>query len=55
MVDSHLLIQDLVAHSGGNVRNRVIARLLELARVLIAILERRFARPLSRRGFLGGR
>ncbi len=37
MVDGHPLIQDLVAHSGGNVRNRVIARLLELARVLIAM------------------
>jgi hydrogenase large subunit len=37
MVDGHPLIQDLVAESGGNVRNRVIARLLELARVLIAM------------------
>ncbi|HGG59366.1 MAG TPA: HupV protein [Gammaproteobacteria bacterium] len=33
-VDGHPLIRDLVAHSGGNVRNRVIARLLELARVV---------------------
>jgi uptake hydrogenase large subunit len=37
LVDGHPLIRDLVAESGGNVRNRVIARLLELARVLIAM------------------
>ena len=36
-VDGHPLIRDLVAASGGNVRNRVIARLLELARVLPAM------------------
>jgi hydrogenase large subunit len=34
-VDGHPLIRDLVAESGGNVRNRVIARLLEIARVVI--------------------
>jgi hydrogenase large subunit len=34
-VDGHPLIRDLVASSGGNVRNRVIARLLEIARVLL--------------------
>jgi hydrogenase large subunit len=39
LIDGHPLIQDLVAESGGNVRNRVIARLLELARVLIAMEE----------------
>ena len=33
-VDGHPLIRQLVAHSGGNVRNRVIARLLEIARVV---------------------
>jgi uptake hydrogenase large subunit len=37
LIDGHPLIRDLVAESGGNVRNRVIARLLELARVLIAM------------------
>lgn len=37
VVDGHPLIRDLVADSGGNVRNRVVARLLELARVLIAM------------------
>ena len=37
MVDAHPLIRDLVAQSGGNVRNRVLARLLEIARVLIAM------------------
>lgn len=34
VVDGHPLIRALVAESGGNVRNRVIARLLELARVV---------------------
>lgn len=34
VVDGHPLIRDLVARSGGNVRNRVIARLLEAARIL---------------------
>ncbi len=33
-VDGHPLIRELVAGSGGNVRNRVIARLLEIARIL---------------------
>lgn len=37
VVDGHPLIRDLVAQSGGNVRNRVIARLLEIARVLVAM------------------
>jgi hydrogenase large subunit len=37
MVDGHPLIRDLVAHSGGNVQNRVIARLLETARVTLAM------------------
>lgn len=35
VVDGHPLIRDLVAQSGGNVRNRVIARLLEIALVLL--------------------
>ena len=34
MVAGHPLIRDLVAQSGGNVQNRVIARLLELALVV---------------------
>ncbi|MEW8332605.1 MAG: nickel-dependent hydrogenase large subunit [Candidatus Thiodiazotropha sp.] len=34
-VDGHPLIRALVAESGGNVRNRVIARLLEIARVVM--------------------
>ncbi len=33
-VAGHPLIRDLVRRSGGNVRNRVIARLLEIARVV---------------------
>jgi hydrogenase large subunit len=37
VVDGHPLIRDLVSHSGGNVRNRVIARLLEVARVVVAM------------------
>jgi len=37
VVDGHPLIRDLVAESGGNVRSRVIARLLELALVLPAM------------------
>lgn len=37
VVDGHPLIRDLVARSGGNVRNRVVARLLEIARVVIAM------------------
>ncbi len=37
VVDGQPLIRDLVAHSGGNVRNRVIARLLEIARVTVAM------------------
>lgn len=36
VVDGHPLIRDLVAASGGNVANRVIARLLEIARVVDA-------------------
>lgn len=34
MVDGHKLIRDLVSNSGANVRNRIIARLLELALVV---------------------
>ncbi|MCU7916222.1 MAG: nickel-dependent hydrogenase large subunit [Candidatus Thiodiazotropha sp. (ex Gloverina cf. vestifex)] len=34
-VDGHPLIRDLVSESGGNVRNRVIARLLEIAKVVM--------------------
>ncbi|MBD3618996.1 MAG: nickel-dependent hydrogenase large subunit [Chromatiales bacterium] len=37
VVDGHPLIRDLVAASGGNVRNRVVARVLELARVVPAM------------------
>ena len=37
VVDGHPLVRDLVATSGGNVRNRVVARLLEVARVVIAM------------------
>lgn len=35
VVDGHPLIRDLVNQSGGNVRNRVIARLLEIALVVV--------------------
>ncbi|MDQ6980677.1 MAG: nickel-dependent hydrogenase large subunit, partial [Ghiorsea sp.] len=35
IVSGHPLIQSLVAASGGNVRNRIVARLLELALVVI--------------------
>jgi hydrogenase large subunit len=34
-VDGHSLIRQLVDHSGRNVRNRLIARLLQTARVLL--------------------
>ncbi|MES9811834.1 MAG: nickel-dependent hydrogenase large subunit [Candidatus Thiodiazotropha sp.] len=34
-VDGQPLVRSLVAESGGNVRNRVIARLLEIARVVM--------------------
>lgn len=34
MVEGHKLIRDLVSRSGANVRNRVIARLLELALIV---------------------
>ena len=37
VVDGHPLVRDLVRRSGGNVRNRVIARLLEIARVVMAM------------------
>lgn len=37
MVNGHPLIRDLVQQSGGNVRNRVIARLMEIAQVTIAM------------------
>jgi hydrogenase large subunit len=36
-VNGHPLIRDLVAQSGGSVRNRVIARLLEIALVVVAM------------------
>ncbi len=39
LVDGHPLICDLVAASGGNVANRVIARFLEIARVIPALEE----------------
>ncbi len=35
VVNGHPLIRELVDHSGGNVRNRVIARMLEIALVLV--------------------
>lgn len=35
LIDGHPLAEALVAESGGNVRNRVVMRLVELARVLI--------------------
>jgi hydrogenase large subunit len=44
LIDGHPLALDLVARGGGNVRSRVIARLLELARVTIAM--ERWAREL---------
>ena len=37
LVDGHPLLRDLVARSGGCVANRVIARLVEAARLLIAM------------------
>ncbi len=37
LVNGHPLICDLVAQSGGNVRNRVVARLLEIALVVVAM------------------
>ncbi|GAB2179814.1 nickel-dependent hydrogenase large subunit [Denitratisoma sp. agr-D3] len=37
LVAGHPLARDLVARHGGNVKNRVVARLLEIARVLIAM------------------
>lgn len=37
VVDGHPLARDLVARGGGNVQSRVVARLLETARVLIAM------------------
>ncbi len=39
LVDGHPLVCDLVKASGGNVANRVIARLLEIARVTLALEE----------------
>ena len=35
IVNGHPLIKSLVAESGGNVRNRIVARLLELALVVV--------------------
>ena len=37
MVDGHALVRDLVARGGGNVLSRVVARVLEFARVLPAM------------------
>ncbi len=37
LVDGHPLVRDLVASSGSNVANRVIARLLEIARLIPAL------------------
>jgi len=37
LVDGHPLICDLVAQGGGNVASRVIARLLEIARIVLAM------------------
>jgi Ni,Fe-hydrogenase I large subunit len=37
LVDGHPLARDLVARSGGNVHNRIVARLLEIARVVVAM------------------
>ncbi len=37
VVDGHPLLRDLVRHGGGNVRNRAIGRLLEIARVVVAM------------------
>ncbi len=37
LVNGHPLIRDLVLQSGGNVRNRVVARLLEIALLLVAM------------------
>ncbi len=45
LVDGHPLLDELVKESGGNVRNRVVARLMEIARVVIAMEE--WARALT--------
>jgi len=37
LIAGHPLVRDLVANHGGNVRSRVVGRLLEVARVLIAM------------------
>ena len=37
VVDGHPLIRGLVLADGGNVRNRVVARLIEIARVVVAM------------------
>jgi len=37
VVNGHRLIRDLVAQSGGNVRNRVVARVLEIALMVVAM------------------
>jgi len=39
LIDGQPLVRELVGHSGGNVANRVIARLIESARLLIAMEE----------------
>lgn len=56
VVNGHPLVRDLVAQSGGNVRNRVIARLLEMALVVVAMEEwahkLRAGEPFFRQGSL---
>lgn len=47
VVSGHPLVRDLVAQSGGNVRNRVVARLLEIA--LLVIEMERWAKALRPR------
>ena len=37
VIDGHPLIRDLVAQGGGNVHHRIVARLLETARVTLAM------------------
>jgi Ni,Fe-hydrogenase I large subunit len=37
LVDGNRLIRELVAESGGNVRNRILGRMLEIARVVVAM------------------
>ena len=37
LIDGHPLVRDLIGKTGGNVHNRVVARLLELARLVLAM------------------